>query len=135
MAEKVCNLVKNSGGVQYSTSEEVVGTWYNGKPIYQKTFTGTTPSSGSGTFPSNSNAVNVSIGARIDEVISIEGAAAGGSGVVSPANSAVTANRYFTVWVLDDTFSTPSMANTYGVAVGSSVVSVPYQVTIKYTKV
>ena len=30
----------------YSTDEQVVGYWINGKPLYQRTFTGTTPASG-----------------------------------------------------------------------------------------
>lgn len=29
-----------SGGQNYSTSEQVIGTWIDGKPLYQKTFTG-----------------------------------------------------------------------------------------------
>ena len=36
-------LGKGGGGgsMNYSTDEQVVGTWIDGKPIYQKTFTGT----------------------------------------------------------------------------------------------
>ena len=45
MAEKQCNLVKNRGGVQYSTSEVMTGdTWIDGKPVYRITLTGTAPS-------------------------------------------------------------------------------------------
>lgn len=47
MAEKQCNLVKNSGGVQYTTAEKIVGTWIDGKTIYEQTFTGTTPADAS----------------------------------------------------------------------------------------
>ena len=35
------NMFMNEGS-NYSTDEQIVGTWVNGKPIYQKTFTGTT---------------------------------------------------------------------------------------------
>ena len=33
-----------SGSINYSTDEQIVGTWIDGKPLYQKTITGTTPS-------------------------------------------------------------------------------------------
>lgn len=38
MAEKACNLVKNTGGgVRYSTTEHIIGTWIDGKPLYEIT--------------------------------------------------------------------------------------------------
>jgi hypothetical protein len=38
-----------SGGQNYSTTEQLVGTWIDGKPLYQKTFQATTPSTSSDT--------------------------------------------------------------------------------------
>jgi hypothetical protein len=32
-----------SGGQNYSTTEQLVGTWIDGKPLYQKTYSGTIP--------------------------------------------------------------------------------------------
>ena len=43
----------------YSTTEKIVGTWIDGKPLYQKTFIGTTPST-----VNSSN--NIPIGSSID---------------------------------------------------------------------
>lgn len=47
----------------YSTEEQVIGTWIDGKPIYKKTFTSTT------------NAQNFSIphGVSIDTIVAIDG--------------------------------------------------------------
>ena len=36
MSEKIYNW---GGGTNYSTDEQIVGTWIDGKPIYQKTIT------------------------------------------------------------------------------------------------
>lgn len=37
----VVTVTGGGGGVHYSTSEQVIGTWIDGKPIYQCTWTGT----------------------------------------------------------------------------------------------
>jgi hypothetical protein len=34
------NSLVLSGGVNYSLEERVVGTWYDGRPLYQKTYVG-----------------------------------------------------------------------------------------------
>ena len=45
---------------EYSTSEKIIGTWVDGKPIYQKTFTGTSGGNGTdATFGSISNAETI----------------------------------------------------------------------------
>lgn len=62
-----CIATKNiflNPSLDYSTSEKVVGTWL-GKPLYQKTITGTTGSS------SNPD-IYTSIGASIDKVVYIK---------------------------------------------------------------
>ena len=33
------NVKNKLGGANYSTEEQIVGTWVNGKPLYQKTYT------------------------------------------------------------------------------------------------
>ena len=52
--------------MRYSTSEQVVGTWIDNKPLYQKTFSGTTSSTGSGIIltPSMPN---------IDKILYVDG--------------------------------------------------------------
>lgn len=37
------NIISSTNVHNYSTSEQVVGTWINGKPLYEKVITGTTP--------------------------------------------------------------------------------------------
>lgn len=50
--------------INYSTDEKIVGTWINGKPIYQKTFTFT---------PEGGNSYNYTHGiSNIDQVIDSE---------------------------------------------------------------
>lgn len=39
--------ISSGGGLNYSTDEQVVGTWYDGLPLYQKTFVGSWTLSGS----------------------------------------------------------------------------------------
>lgn len=39
--------IPSGGGLNYSTDEQVVGTWYDGKPLYQKTYVGSWDLSGS----------------------------------------------------------------------------------------
>ena len=45
--EEYTRLLNSSNANNYSTSEQVVGTWTDGRPVYQKTFTGTGTSTGS----------------------------------------------------------------------------------------
>lgn len=49
--------------VTYSTEEQVVGTWIDGKPIYKRTFYST----------SNEQNFNIPHGASIDTVVNIDG--------------------------------------------------------------
>ena len=46
---KVIGVKYNKAKQSYSTEEQIVGTWIDGKPLYQKTITGTMPST-TGTF-------------------------------------------------------------------------------------
>ena len=62
------------GGEVYSTNERVVGTWIDGKPVYQKTID-------YGAFPSNGATKNVDIDSNlsIDTVVSLNGIATSGT--------------------------------------------------------
>ena len=53
MYQKILPYLGGGGGggsssMNYSTDEQVIGTWVNGKPVYQRTLTGSLPSSFSG---------------------------------------------------------------------------------------
>ena len=52
---------------KYSTTEKIVGEWIDGKPIYQKTFTGITL--GTPSSVGTSADVSVNIGANVDTVV------------------------------------------------------------------
>ena len=61
-------------GCNYSTDERVVGTWVDGKPLYQKTFTGTVPAF---TPPNNSvldpATLNIAMNCLVDVFVSVSG--------------------------------------------------------------
>jgi len=38
--ERILPYLNGAGGNDYSTDEKVIGSWIDGKPLYQKTFTG-----------------------------------------------------------------------------------------------
>lgn len=50
-------------GESYSTEEQVIGTWINGKPIYRKIIQSTTSSNGSTKY--------IPIGVNVDEFVSM----------------------------------------------------------------
>jgi hypothetical protein len=55
--------------MKYSTEEQVVGEWIDGKPIYQKTVSDTFPNTTAGTY----NAKNIATILNVDNVVSIAG--------------------------------------------------------------
>ena len=66
----------------YSTTEKVVGTWINGKPIYRKVFTFTTPS-GNNDYIISTNIANVGT------VLSCTGGITEANGVLTPIPDAI----------------------------------------------
>jgi hypothetical protein len=52
---------------KYSTAETVIGTWYNGKPIYRRVFTGTA------SLTANNASDITLVGSGIDDIISAKG--------------------------------------------------------------
>ena len=121
---------ESAPGMKYSTNEQIVGTWIDGKPIYQKTITGTT---------NNSNdPLYLATGISIDKVINIEGAVcqAGDTYVFNNfwAN-AISSNTVlgFKIAVANNLHSTiPN--NLIITASHSNYQGCPFYITVKYTK-
>ena len=68
----------------YSTDEQVVGTWIDGKPLYQKTLTTTT------TIPTSASWVNITIpDSNIETLIDIELSAHSGDMMLTAAKADV----------------------------------------------
>ena len=63
--DRVSDAEKNFN--KYSTTEEVVGTWYDGKPIYRKTFNNISVTS------SEYSVIPIATGLTIDNLINISG--------------------------------------------------------------
>lgn len=101
-------------GESYSTDEQVIGTWIDGKPLYQKTFTGTTPSA--------SGALNISI-TNMNILCKMEGFITSG---VKIALQYKDASNVFAGYGVSS-----------GLEIwcdGSAVLSKPYAITVRYTK-
>lgn len=64
------------GGTHYSTTEQVIGTWIDGKPLYQKTFSGTFGSTRDNAFYRGTATHNI---ASIDKVVDIKASAYSGN--------------------------------------------------------
>lgn len=58
------DIGETNPGNHYSTTEKIVGTWIDGKPIYQKTVVGTMPA-----ITSDKGSSDYVVGANIDTVI------------------------------------------------------------------
>lgn len=113
----------------YSTTEQVVGTWIDGKPLYQKTIVGTTPAGGTETTKF------VPIGARVDTGFSVVSVVSDQDGhwFTSFNRNITDASQIFRVNVFSDIES----ANPNTLRVDCSVVQwvgKPFYATIRYTK-
>ena len=107
----------------YSTSETIVGTWYDGKTLYQRTLTGN--------FPSNSTSVNL-LTNFTGKVIKWSGYATNVYGGVSAYVALPSANggTYSTALYVSGSIVTFSIqGNLTNVFYGQ-----PYYVTVQYTK-
>lgn len=113
------NQVAGNGSV-YSTTEQIVGRWINGKPIYQKTIEGTFASSGTG------QDINHNI-ANLEQAVNVMGyLVSGGAGEtfnipVGFYNGAQYFSAFFT--------PTKMCARLH-----SSYFGTPYKITVQYTK-
>lgn len=102
-------------GHNYSTTEQVIGTWTDGKPLYERTFEGTTASSSS---------IYALIDLGANAIIQRFDGTVGGRGL----NSYYDINQYIRTWIAN---------NKYQIAVlpsGSTFLSQPYSITLQYTK-
>ena len=109
----------------YSTSEQVVGKWIDGKPLYRKIITGT--------LTQRSTEVNVSLNASVSTIAKIEGnllATATGQafGINYYLNS--TSSTYVKVYVN----SASANQNTVGIYQNVTGGNVDYFVIVEYTK-
>ena len=109
----------------YTTTERAIGIWIDGKTIYQKTYSGTTPSTANTNIDIfvDSNLANVKTLVSMDGVID-------DSGTLYVINESEERSVGFTsrIWLAK---SVPSLRG----KLGTSLVSKPIHITIKYTKV
>ena len=114
----------------YSTQETVIGTWIDGKPIYQKTVLGTV---------SNYTSINRNpIGASVDTVVKIDGMHFGTTGACNPIAGVTNdsmAQGLAVVVVLNSSATNPNTYAVYNKPNGQTTyVGHSYYLTIQYTK-
>ena len=118
----------------YSTEEQVIGQWIDGKTIYQKSFTGTlTATTAVGTEVGTS----ISIGATVQQFVSIEGYVDNGSGTVQFISEAsVSDNKTRWLRFSANTNSISDSASRNVIIIGNSwfTTAKTYYVTVRYTK-
>lgn len=104
-------------GDVYSTEETVVGTWYNGKPVYRRTFVGV--------FPSTEGSLSVDSNPVYDDIVSQYGYFDKYYGRTPfPWYYNQNINRgFFTVY-----------SNRLSLVFAGEPVGAPYVITIEYTK-
>ena len=103
-------------GFNYSTSEQVVGRWIDGKPIYQKTLTGTTATSGDEAIAHNI--------ANVDICVGIEGYCIQ-QGYAVPIGF-YNGSAFFSAFMKSTTLDLRYYATGYK--------NCPYRITVRYTK-
>lgn len=122
---------------EYSTTEKVVGTWVDGKPLYQKTISGTVPTT---TTDGAMAGTNISTGTTIVKALHVEAI------VYNPSTKAwfpvpmtvdiatgTTTTKRLTLSVYDKTHtSTPNMVNIINTTASWSGLTI--YITIQYTK-
>lgn len=111
----------------YSTTEKVIGTWVNGKPLYQITLTGNMPSSGS------SLALNI-VSLNIEDAVEVNGFFTVGTHVKFPINYYYNSTNWSDALVgYDTTTSNKRIFFNWGTAI-TPTVSDTYNITLRYTK-
>lgn len=132
---------------EYSTDEKVVGTWIDGKPIYQRTFVDTAP-----TTTTDGTLVEkyISMGTSIDKVISIKsvressGYAWGEFPLTNPASittdtisSKTVVTSVKNLMMMAFVFDNDATSNANKIRVTNNCVAwsdIPIYITIQYTK-
>ena len=115
------------GAVNYSTTEQQIGTWIDGKPLYQKTFSSTTPA----TANTNADIITDDVFAIVEACFITIGYILQDEGQygitfydINEGKEAAYASR---VWI--STFSKSIRGS-----VGASLVSCPIVISVQYTK-
>lgn len=116
------NYSNGGVGVNYSTTEQVIGTWIDGKPIYQKTWSLTSPSGSSGTSIIDMSSIPV------DNIIQMDGM------IATTENVTPHGGGSFVLW-----FRTASSTQTPKNCIMCTVSNSAYRnatmyVTLRYTK-
>ncbi len=133
-----CIKYTNSPSMQpsnvYSTEEKRIGTWIDGKPLYQIALTGRTPS----TADTNVNMIDIT-SLNIDQVIELNGFitydAGGGLIVNVPINSPrVTNNTHYTWFYIGEMMSGGNKVNHIKGQAGTNLINQPVHFVLKYTK-
>ena len=93
--EEFIDVEKTKNNINYSTEEQVIGTWIDGKPIYRKVFTGTSNT--------QTNATIHNYTENVDTVVHAYGQLENSSGMklalLADVQSIVWANNEFTIYV------------------------------------
>ncbi len=117
----------------YSTDEKIVGTWIDGKPLYQKTFTGVLPTTSTNGVQVSADITNVlGLANIIDKLVSIQG-------VIIDSTNVNMGNLYITEVASDYVGSTVAFysRNTDTIKASNSIARYSGRtvyVTIQYTK-
>ena len=108
-----------AGGEVYSTEETRIGTWIDGKPLYQITVTGTLPEA------TSVNSVYLGCGIPANAVVHHY------DGMVYAENTGV----YIQIGMKDFTYIyIKTDGQIWGIVSSSSFVSMPFTLTVRYTK-
>lgn len=111
--------VKFVNPLEYSTSEKYVGKWIDGKAIYQRTFTGTSPSSAG-----EAGEIILANMNYIDTVISVDGCVKTSGGAYWPLNSGNSYTAYARI----------SSTKNLVVTATSDSLNISVTVTVRYTR-
>lgn len=114
--DKVSDAEKNFN--KYSTTEEVVGTWYDGKPLYRKVVKGNITSTDQTLFVVNAN---------VDTMVFISGYDCPDGTYYFPFNYAQTGSIYKSIFYKKDTDTIEFRSNSYNPGE-------VYVVVLEYTK-
>ena len=111
----------------YSTTEKAIGKWIDGKTLYQRTFTGTTPATDGMSYEVDLTALG------IDKVVHFYGGCEWLDGFTMPvlfSQTTLSQAMFMTVW----TMTNASDNHLYLIANTATYNSRPYWVTLQYTK-
>ena len=127
------SIIDNRIPLNYSTTEQFTGKyWIDGKKIYRKVLTGTTSSQGN-TFPSNTNSVNIPIGALTETIIDYKvNVNKTDTGISLKDGEVLTNVEFVAAWSRNN--SHPTSPNTIAVSVGTGLTSSPIVCVVEYTK-